>query len=179
MEEGLQQEKSTLDKYKHLMHEKGHTHITVTECVFFVSTEHGFLGASPDALVNDPTSEVIDGLAEVKYIQMNDDENLYESLVRKIICVQTNNGDIQLNIQHCYHYQMQQQMFVTRRNWTDFIVAGSNSGDSVFCERVWFSREFWDAIFPKLQSFFSRWIAPEIAYPRIKYGLPALDFRLL
>lgn len=178
MKEGLQQESSVIKKYTSLMHEKGHNNLKVTECGFFVSKDHGFLGASPDGLVDDPSLEDSKGLIEIKHVQMNEDENLNDAVLRKRICSRKNEN-IELNINHPYFYQVQQQMYVTKRKWTDFVVSGSRSKDSLFCQRVFFSDEFWNAIFPKLLSFFQTWVAPEIAYPRIKYGLSKLDVRSL
>lgn len=47
---------------------------------------------------------------------------------------------------------------------------------TLFCERVHFSSEFWNSIFPKLDSFYN-WIIPELAYPRVKDGLDKMDAR--
>lgn len=44
----------------------------MTKCVFFfISKKHGFLGASPDGLVHDPTTREAEGLIEVKFIKNN------------------------------------------------------------------------------------------------------------
>jgi hypothetical protein len=67
-------------------------------------------------------------------------------------------------------------MFVTERKWTDFVVQGTQSRD-IFFQRVQFSIVFWKETFSKLNSFFDRWIAPELSYPRIKHGLPKLGLR--
>jgi hypothetical protein len=159
------------------MQQKGHNDLSVSECGFFVRKNHGFLGASPNTLANDPSCSDPKGLVKIKHIQMTDNESLTDSLLRKRIC-SSKNDLIELNINHQYFYQVQQQMYVTQRKWTDFVVKGSESND-IFCQRINFSQEFWNAIFPKLYLFFQRWMAPEIAYPRIKYGLPKLDFRSL
>lgn len=178
MKQGLEQETSILENYKKMMHEKGNIGLDITQCGFFVSKDHGFLGASPDALVDDPSIADTKGLVEIKYVQMNEDESLHDALLRKRVCV-IKNKDIQLNASHQYYNQIQQQMFVTQGKWTDFVVSGSQSNNHLFCQRVFFSEEFWNAVLPKLLSFFQRWVAPEIAYPRIKYGLPKLDLRSL
>ena len=81
-----------------------------------------------------------------------------------------------LNSKHKYFYQVQQQMHVTKRNWTDFVVKASKSSD-IFCQRIEFSKHFWEENFSKLHNFYDRWIAPEIAYQRIKHGLPKFDYR--
>jgi hypothetical protein len=178
MAEGLKMEAQILEEYKALMHQKGHIDLaqSVRQCGIFISDE-GFLGASPDALVTDPSLSDPEGLVEIKYIQMNDNETLCGALVRKRICLQ-NNNEVELNTSHQYYYQMQQQMYVTKRRWVDFVVKGSKS-DEIYCKKVCFSEDFWSKVLPKLSLFFERWLLPEIAYPRVKFGLPKLDFRSL
>lgn len=177
MKEGLNMEETILTEYCNHMENKGHKGLSVKRCGFFISKEHGFLGASPDGLVNDPSVTEADGLVEVKYIQVKETECLEDALVRKNIC-KRKNGSLLFNTKHSYFYQVQQQLYVTDRHWCDFVVKGS-LGTGLFCERVSFSSEFWKATLVKLEEFFDRWLAPEIAYPRIKHGLSKLDGRFL
>ena len=79
-------EDKIVKEYTELMQQKGHAGITVTKCGFFVSKEHGFLGASPDGLVSDPSSVDSRGLIEVKFIQVTEHESLSESVLRKNLC---------------------------------------------------------------------------------------------
>ncbi len=178
MAEGVEMEVQILEEYKALMHQMGHIDLAqnVRQCGLFISDE-GFLGASPDALVDDPSLSDPEGLVEIKYIQMNDNETLCDALVRKRICTK-NNSEIELNTSHQYYYQIQQQMYVTKRRWVDFVVKGSKS-DEIYCKKVCFSEDFWNKVLPKLSLFFERWLLPEIAYPRVKFGLPKLDFTSL
>ncbi len=178
MAEGVEMEVQILEEYKALMHQMGHIDLaqSVRQCGLFISDE-GFLGASPDALVDDPSLSDPEGLVEIKYIQMNDNETLCDALVRKRICTK-NNSEIELNTSHQYYYQIQQQMYVTKRRWVDFVVKASKS-DEIYCKKVCFSEDFWNKVLPKLSLFFERWLLPEIAYPRVKFGLPKLDFTSL
>ena len=100
-------------------------------------------------------------------------ESLEEALLRKGICKKFEESVI-LNSRHKYYFQIQQAMFVAERKWTDFVVMGT-AFSTPFCERVHFSQEHWDRIFPKLESFFNCWIVPELSYPCVKYGLPKID----
>ena len=112
----------------------------------------------------------------MKYVQIFESETLSDALVRKRICILENNK-IKLNNRHQYYYQIQQQLFVTEKNWTDFVVKGSMS-ESIYIERVMFDSNFWYfGVLPKLQSFFANHILPEIAYPSIKFGQPRLDLQ--
>ena len=80
-----------------------------------------------------------------------------------------------MNTKHKCYYQVQHQMFVTCRPWTDFVVKGSNSG-SLFIERVSFNAKFWSVVFDRLYHFFTSHMLPEIAYPRVKYGIGSFTF---
>jgi len=161
MQEGLMKEEEILKDYIALRHEQGHSNLVVNNCGFFISKSDGFLGASPDGLVNDPSVQDAKGLAEVKFVQVREDESFVDSLLRKGICVE-NGNQITLNTKHQYYFQVQQQMFVTQRKWTDFVVKGS-IGNDIFCERVFFSISQWNNIFTKLKAFYDRWIVIELA----------------
>ena len=76
-----------------------------------------------DGLVEDPSVAQAQGLMEVKYIQTQDGESLNDALIRNRICINRENPVV--NTKHKYFYQVQQQMYVTNRHWSDFVVKGS------------------------------------------------------
>lgn len=41
----------------------------------------------------------------------------------------------------------------------------------MYKERVHFKNSFWSEQLPKLENFFDKIVLPELAYPRVKYGL--------
>ena len=86
MREGIENEELIITQYKDKMQKGGHAGLKVTSCGFFVSKTHGFLGASPDGLFTDPSSENPSGLVEAKNIQVNENESLMAALIRKQIC---------------------------------------------------------------------------------------------
>ena len=86
----------------------------------FVSLSQPFLGASSDGIINDHADS---GLLEMKFIQQSETETLEEALMKKRICVATK-SNLELNKNHQYFYQFQQQMFVTGKKWEDFVVKG-------------------------------------------------------
>ena len=50
---------------------------------------------------------------------------MYQALVRKRIFLPGSmDGHLVINQQHKYHYQVQQQMFVTQKSWVDLVVKG-------------------------------------------------------
>lgn len=177
MKEGLLKESEIEELYVKSMRQTGHLSLTVAPNGLCISKSHGFLAATPDGFVYDPHVEPPLGLLEMKYVQVNDDENFVEALIRKRICIlSSENNSLKMNTNHKYYYQIHHQMFVTQRQWTDFVVKGS-SGDGLFIERVSFACKFWENILPKLCSFFDRYTLPELSYPRVKYGLTRFNLR--
>ena len=140
MKDGLNQEPVIVNEYTKEKENNG-VSVVVKDCGFFVSSAYGFLGASPDGLIteHDGNTEST-GLLEMKFIQLNDSETLTDALVRKRICVSIN-GCVKVNTKHKYYYQVQHQMFVTGKTWTDFVVKGS-SGNSLYIERIEFNSVF-------------------------------------
>ena len=63
---GKQHESVALQKYKQLQHDSGHHGLYYCSSGFVVSEKYPFLGASPDAIVHDPTDAIPFGLAEIK-----------------------------------------------------------------------------------------------------------------
>lgn len=90
-------------------------------------------------------------------------------------CVRSENSDITINQNHKYFYQVQQGMYLSERKWADFVVVGSRTPD-IYIERVPFDSQWWENIKRRLKFFYEQYILPELAYPKIKYGLPRNDF---
>ena len=63
---GKQHESVALQKYKQLQHDSGYHGLYYCSSGFVVSEKYSFLGASPDAIVHDPTNTIPFGLAEIK-----------------------------------------------------------------------------------------------------------------
>ena len=166
MKEGLDKEPEIINEYIAQMQKDGHQ-VTVKKSGFTVSASHGFLGASLDGLVHDPLECTPDGLIEVKHIVLHGGETLKAALIRKGICKMFE-GCISINRNHQYYFQVHQQMFCCSRTWTDFVVKG---GTEMYKERVHFNNSFWSEQLPKLENFFDNIVLPELAYPRVKYGL--------
>ena len=173
MREGLQKESEIIGEYITEMHRNGHE-VTVTKSGFVVSATHGFLGSSPDGLVHDPLESSSDGLVEAKYITVNSGETLRDALLRKGICKLVGGQKMTINRNHQYFYQVHQQMFCTKKCWTDFVVKG---GSEIYTERLYFDESFWNNVLPKLERFFNNVMLPELAYPRVKHGLCCLDLK--
>ena len=177
MRRGLEMESEIMDNYVKEQHKCGHSNLSVEKSGLIVGKfEDGFLGASPDGLVHDPIcSDDPNGLLEMKFIDTEENESLNNAMKRKNICIQDSKRDtVTLNRNHKYFYQIQQGMYLSDRNWTDFVVAGSRSL-GMHIERVTFDSHWWDRIKDKLKDFYDKYILIELAYPKIKYGLPRND----
>ena len=53
-------------KYVDFMHASNHYNLTAQECGFFIHPQEGWLGASPDGVVFDPSCSPSEGLLEIK-----------------------------------------------------------------------------------------------------------------
>ena len=86
-------ESSIKDRYLLKQHENGHTDLKVTSSGLAVGKhEDGFLAASPDGLVHDPSADNTKGLLEMKYIQTEEEESIEQALLKKLMC--TRSGDV-------------------------------------------------------------------------------------
>ena len=63
---GLRNEPIALEKYKEVQKESGHNGLYYCPSGFVISEKYPFLGASPDAVVHDPSASNPFGLAEIK-----------------------------------------------------------------------------------------------------------------
>ncbi|RUA05520.1 MAG: hypothetical protein DSY43_04465 [Gammaproteobacteria bacterium] len=176
MKKGLEMESEIMARYIEHQHKCGHKDLSVEKSGLIVGKfEDGFLGASPDGLVCDPSVPDSKGLLEMKYIETQQDESLEDALVRKHVCVRRDDSTHSINRKHKYFYQVQQGMYLTETKWTDFVVLGSQS-PGIFVERLCHDPLWWENIKIKLGAFYHNYILPEIAYPKIKYGQPRIHF---
>ena len=183
MKEGLRREKEIINEYISLQKQKGKD-IQVVPSGLVVSATHGFLAASPDGIVTDPSEIPSEGLVEVKLIFLDCNETLLDCAKRKHIVVLDKESPlgIAINKQHKYYYQVQQQMFTSNKEWTVFLIKGASElpdktfklGNDILAVKVTFDAEFWSPVLNKLDSFFAKYVTTELAYPRIKYGLQRL-----
>ena len=63
---GMQNEKLARNVYIQHMRQAGHSNLVVKDCGFVVCLSKGWLGASPDGQVHDPTLDSPNGLLEIK-----------------------------------------------------------------------------------------------------------------
>ena len=187
MKEGLSREDAVIAEYIESK-KLDYQNVIVQPCGLFISKSHNYLAASPDGLIYNADSTGINsgGLIEIKIVFLKENETLYQALIRKRIFLPgSGDGHLVINQKHKYHYQVQQQMFVTQKPWVDLVVKGVKDlpnrsivdTEGLFISTVNFNSEFWSSVLPKLEAFCNEHILLELAYPRVKFGLSRLDFR--
>ena len=141
---------------------------------FVVSEKYPFLGASPDAIVHDPTDASPFGLAEIKCSYSYRQQSPFEAAESSDFCCQLDQNaespKLKLKSKHPYFCQVQGQMAITERSWCDFVIF-TQKGISV--ERIKYDPDFWnDELLPKLTSFYDYCLGPGIVCPVHVLGLP-------
>ena len=187
MKEGLSREDAVIAEYIESK-KLDNQNVIVQPCGLFISKCHNYLAASPDGLIYiaDSTGINSSGLIEIKIVFLKENETLYQALIRKRIFLPgSGDGHLVINQKHKYHYQVQQQMFVTQKPWVDLVVKEVKDlpdrsivdTGGLFISTVNFNSEFWSSVLPKLEAFYNEHILVELAYPRVKFGLSRLDLR--
>lgn len=164
---GKQNESVALEKYKIHQNNSGHDGLYYAPSGFVISETHPFLGASPDAVVHDPSEKNPFGLAEAKCPFSFRHQTPFEAAKSSTFCCEiSTNADglqcLQLKRTHPYFCQVQGQMAITERHWCDFIVY---TGKGLHVERIRFDSTFWNNDLPKLINFYDNCLAPEVVCP--------------
>ena len=163
---GQQHEADALEVYKQSLGEE----FSMERGGIFISLDHGFLGASPDALVKDR-----DGIT-VKLVEVKCPYKARQTTVcdmcrdGSFYCSLDSNSQPKLKDSHEYYFQVQGQMAVSNIHVCDFVVW---TPMECTIECIQFDKQFWsEKCYPFLQKFYINFLLPEIIYP--KY--PALPF---
>uniref|UniRef100_A0A1X7TJH5 PHD-type domain-containing protein n=1 Tax=Amphimedon queenslandica TaxID=400682 RepID=A0A1X7TJH5_AMPQE len=137
-----------------------HQGFATSRCGFFVSTDYPFLGASPDGLVE--CSCCGKGVLEIK-CPFRCKESTIKSLVDSstdFYLKRQSDGIFSLDHDHSYYYQCQLQMFVTDRQYCDFVVWSKES--QLHVERITLDESFIQAQMPIAMKFWRLCILPEL-----------------
>lgn len=80
-------------------------------------------------------------------------------------------GNEVLNENHQYWYQVQHQLYCREYEYADLVISDLKD---IIIFSVNRSRKFANSVVPKLEEFYDKYIAIELAYPKIALGLPRL-----
>ena len=119
-----------------------HPNATVQTTGVHIDVSQGWLAASPDGLVYDPTADNPEGLIEIKCTFRAVDTNILDLCTRPelkptTLCLEyrRDKGQFQLKRSHWYYYQVQGQMHVTKRTSCDIFVWRPRENDKAV-ERI-------------------------------------------
>ncbi|KAJ8921167.1 hypothetical protein NQ315_013639 [Exocentrus adspersus] len=126
----------------------------VISCGLFIHQDYPFLAASPDGLIGE------DALVEVKCPYKAKDLTPEEAIATQQIQYATfENRKLSLKRSDRYYYQVQGQLFVTRREFCYFVVW---SPKGLVYEKIGKDQECWDKMFPKLEEFYFGHLLPAL-----------------
>lgn len=176
---GKANEHTAILHYEEKQRADGHRDLYTSPSGFVVCEEYPFLGASPDAVVYDPSDKANPfGLAEVKCPYSCRFITPEEACSRSsFFCTfDQTTSKVKLARSHPYYCQVQGQMAITKRQWCDFIVF-TTKGTSI--ERIHFDPHFWKDLLHCLIEFYDNCLGPEIVSPIHVLGLKVRDLRLM
>lgn len=116
---GQEKDDIAVDKYLSTMHANG-CDVVVKKCGLFGNLS--YLAALPDRLATDIKETPQFGLVEIKCPKSMSDKSILEACTTKTFCCEMNHDRVMLKRKHEYHYQVQGQLFVTGRQWCDFVM---------------------------------------------------------
>ncbi|KAK4884885.1 hypothetical protein RN001_001156 [Aquatica leii] len=134
-----------------------HEDFVVEKCGFIINPTFPQFGASPDGITS--CSCCGKGTLEIKCPYVLKDMNLQMYASKKNSCLTIVNGDINLDKNHSYFYQIQMQMKIANLPFCDFVVW---SPQEIFLERIYFNEDFWAAEYLKALDFHKKVILPEL-----------------
>uniref|UniRef100_A0A8C6LGZ3 YqaJ viral recombinase domain-containing protein n=1 Tax=Nothobranchius furzeri TaxID=105023 RepID=A0A8C6LGZ3_NOTFU len=147
--------------YYEIQHRLAHSDVLVETAGFRISPTHPFIGASPDGYVS--CSCCGPGVIEIKCTFCAKDLSVDEAADLGNFCLEKNEqGTIRLKPDHAYYYHVQMQIFVTDRQYCDFVLWTERDRDSPFVERVTANDSFFDKQLECAKAFYKKCILPEL-----------------
>ena len=134
---------------------------------FHHSSRKGWLGASPDAKVFDPSCNLHNGIAEFKCPYSKRDKSPQEACNDSSFSCEMVNGKFCLKRTHQYYHQVQLQLYISIdvASWCDFCVY---TPVGIATERIYPCREWQSKCIPQPGDYFDMHILPEIVNPVYK-----------
>ena len=136
-----------------------HENWKISNCGLFLSTEHFYMGASPDAVVY--CSCCGDGCIEIKCPFKHKDDFIFEAVEKnKKFCLQNIDGVTKLSRNHPYYYQIQTQINLCKKKYCDFFIYTEKD---YHIERIFPDIKLWEDIIKECEIKFKHLILPELA----------------
>ena len=161
---GLEPGKSTAEQYIQWKAQHGSPGISVnTECGLVIATNHPWLAATPDGLVNDPQTLPSQRLVE-NHHGSRDEFITNAVLSKKLACLSCNSTNRKLSLKNsdAYYYQVQMAMFCTNTQWCNVFV---RTQVDLHVERIKLDESFCQSVLPNLRRFFFNSVLPELTLP--------------
>lgn len=136
-----------------------HDSLALSFCGLVISKQHPQLAASPDRLVCCACCGK--GCIEIKcpYSLHVDNMTVAEYCKKPSSCLEWNHGQVRLKRNHAFYYQVQLQMYVTNREFCDFVVW---SPQEMFVERIKINKDFLKQAIHRALEFHKKVIVPEL-----------------
>ena len=153
--------------YTQHMRQAGQTNLVVKDCGFIISLSKGWLGASPDGQVHDPTSDIPNGLLEIICPYTKRAQTPQKACEDPLFYCTTENNSLKLKHEHHYYHQVQQRLYVSEDLfcWCDFCVFTTKG---CLVTRITLDDKWVEECIPKLQSYFEEGMLEEIINPHLK-----------
>jgi len=142
---------------------KLHPNLALQTAGFYIG-QPGYLGASPDGVLIDAQTGVVHGIIEIKCPYSAAKLTIREACDQcdEFYCSLDNNtGQINLDSNHVYYYQVLGTMAVTAASFCDFIVWTPKSMEII---NIKFNEQHWMDIKPLLEHFYLNYMIPCILY---------------
>ena len=153
---GCEHEVVAREKYIELyssIHEK----FFVINSGLILHPSYPFLGATPDGIVN--CSCCGPGVLEIKCPFRCKESSFEDAASQKSFCLEEENGDLMLKVEHAYYYQVQLQMKICHVEYADFVLWRE---EDMFVQRIAIDKEFIDDAINKTVPFIKLAILPEL-----------------
>ena len=159
-EHGCQHEESAILAFEKVMKTQ-HRNFKVKRCGMVINKDYPWLHATADFLCScDCCGE---GCGEIKCPYCIDNCNFEQYIQKPSSCLEKRDDFLRLKENHQYYYQVQQQLFTTKRSYCDFVVYAINKEGSCFVhDRIYPNKSHWDKVVPKLAKFWRVGVLPEI-----------------
>ena len=170
---GRENESLVAKYYVQFQEKYGHAGIQIFPCGLVVNPLYSWLGASPDRIVFDPTSNPPYGRLEIKCIEsgkgMTPLQTYYakrEPILgkKKPFCLVKQDDNLILIQNHCYYDQAQGQCAVSGLKWNDFVLMTDlELGDKgIHVQRIYFDESWHKSSLIKLTHFYFSKIMPTL-----------------